>query len=212
MPAMTSIDAPSTKTSLEAVILEVDDLSLAESFYGTAFDLGSRLSLRGSDAPATGFRGFTLSLVVSQPANVDELVGAALDAGATPVKPVKKSFWGYGAVVQAPDGAIWKVATSAKKNTGPASREVDEVVVLLGCDDVAASKSFYVEHGLKVAKSFGSRYVQFDSQPVTVALYRHRALAKDAGVPPEGSGSHRIALRGDGTQFTDPDGFTWEAA
>ncbi len=212
MPAMTSNDATSTKTSLRSVILEVDDLPLAESFYSTAFDLGSRLGLRGSDAPTTGFRGFTLSLVVAQPANVDELIGAALDGGATPVKPVKKTFWGYGAVVQAPDGTIWKVATSAKKNTGPATREVDEVVLLLGCEDVAASKNFYVERGLKVAKSFGSRYVQFDSDPVTLALYRHRALAKDAGVPSEGAGSHRIAIQGDGTQFTDPDGFTWESA
>jgi predicted lactoylglutathione lyase len=194
------------------VILEVDDLSLAESFYGQAFALGARLGLRASDAPTTGFRGYTLSLVVSQPTNVDALLGAALDGGATPVKPTKKTFWGYGGVVQAPDGAIWKVATSSKKNIGPATREVDEVVVLLGCDDVAASKSFYVKHGLKVAKSFGGRYVQFESDPVTLALYRHSALAKDAGVPAEGSGSHRIALRGNDTRFTDPDGFAWEAA
>jgi hypothetical protein len=51
-----------------------------------------------------GFRGFTLSLVVSQPATVDGLSGAALDAGATPLKPAAKSLWGYGGVVQAPDG------------------------------------------------------------------------------------------------------------
>jgi uncharacterized glyoxalase superfamily protein PhnB len=211
MPATTSIDARSTTTSLQTVILEVDDLSLAESFYGAAFDLGSRLGLRASDAPTTGFRGFTLSLVVSQPATVDELIGAALDGGASPVKPTKKSLWGYGGVVQAPDGTLWKVATSSKKNTGPATRELDEVVLLIGCNDVPASKAFYVERGLKVAKSFGSRYVQFDSGPITLALYRHRALAKDAGVPAEGSGSRRIALRGEGTQFTDPDGFAWEA-
>lgn len=30
------------------------------------------------------------------------------------LKPAKKGFWGYGAVVQAPEGTIWKVATSSK--------------------------------------------------------------------------------------------------
>jgi len=40
-------------------------------------------------------------------------------AAATPMKPVTKSFWGYGGVVRAPDGTIWKVATSAKKDTDP---------------------------------------------------------------------------------------------
>jgi predicted lactoylglutathione lyase len=47
-----------------------------------------------------------LSLVVSQPATVDGFIGAAFDAGATPLKPAKKSFWGYGGVVRAPDGTI----------------------------------------------------------------------------------------------------------
>lgn len=31
------------------------------------------------------------------------------------------SFWGYGGAVQSPDGAIWQVATSNKKDTGPAT-------------------------------------------------------------------------------------------
>jgi hypothetical protein len=64
------------------------------------------------------------------------LVGAALDAGATPLKPAAKSLWGYGGVVQAPDGTIWKVATSAKKDTGPATRRIDERVLVLGVADV----------------------------------------------------------------------------
>jgi hypothetical protein len=37
-------------------------------------------------------------------------------------------------------------------------------------------------------------------------------LAKDAGVPLEGSGSHRLAIGGDAGSFTDPDWFEWEAA
>ena len=46
---------------------------------------------------------------MSQPATADGLIGAALDAGATPLKATKKSLWGYGGVVRAPDGTIWKV-------------------------------------------------------------------------------------------------------
>jgi hypothetical protein len=122
-------------------------------------------------------------------------------------------MWGVGGVVQAPDGAIWKVATSAKKDTGPATRDVDQVVVLLAADDVAASKRFYVDRGLAVGKSFG-KYVEFamPSSAVKLGLYGRRALAKDAGVAPEGTGSHRLVINGDSGPFADPDGFAWEAA
>jgi uncharacterized glyoxalase superfamily protein PhnB len=197
-------------TAIESVTLEVPDIAAAGAFYAAAFGLGDQLVLRSSDAPTTGFRGFTLSLVVSQPATVDELIGTAVQAGATPLKPVKKSFWGYGGVVSAPDGTTWKVATSSKKDTGPATREIDEIVLLLGAADVAASKRFYVERGLDVAKSFGRKYVQFDTAPIKLALYGRRALAKDAGVDADGTGSHRIVIGGDAGSFTDPDGFAWE--
>ena len=200
-------------TSIESVILEVPDPSAADSFYTAAFGLGARLGVRAAEAPTTGFRGFTLSLVVSQPSTVDSLIGTALDAGATALKPASKSFWGYGGVVQAPDGAIWKVATSSKKETGPATREVDDFVLLLGVEDVKATKRFYVDHGLAVGKSFGSKYVEFDlpGSPVRLALYGRRAAAKDAGVGPDGTGSHRIVVVSDAGPFVDPDGFAWEA-
>ena len=209
---MTTIEsvARPAMTSIESVTLEVGDPTVANAFYAAAFDLGTQVSLRASEAPTTGFRGFTLSLVVSQPATVDGLVGAALDAGATPLKPVKKGFWGYGGVVRAPDGTIWKVATSSKKDTGPATRRIDEIVLLLGVADVAASKRFYVDRGLQVARSFGRKYVQFATAQVKVALYGRRALAKDAGVSPDGTGSHRIVIGSDAGSFTDPDGFAWE--
>ena len=199
-------------TSIESVALEVDDPTVAERFYAAAFGLGTKLAVRGSDAPTSGFRGFTLSLVVSQPATVDGLIGAALDAGATPLKSAARSLWGYGGVVQAPDGTIWKVATSSKKNTGPASRQIDQIVLLLGAADVAASKRFYVDRGLAVARSFARAYVEFaaPSTHIKLALYKRRALAKDAGVPPDGTGSHRIAIHSDAGPFTDPDGFAWE--
>lgn len=199
-------------TSISSVILDVPDTESAESFYAAAFGLGSVLGLRAGKEPTTGFRGFTLSLVVSQPATAAAFLRAALDAGATVLKPAKKSVWGYGGVVQAPDGAIWKVATSSKKNTGPSTRQIEQIVLLLGAADVAASKKFYLERGLPVAKSFGRKYVEVatESSDVKLALYARRALAKDAGVPPDGEGSHGIVIGSDSGPFTDPDGFRWE--
>ncbi|WP_327362126.1 MULTISPECIES: glyoxalase [unclassified Streptomyces] len=199
--------------SLASVTLEVADHTAADRFY-TAFGPGARVRLQASEAPTSGFRGFALALTVSQPATVDAFLGAALDAGATALKPASKSFWGYGGVVRAPDGTIWKVATSARKDTGPDTRQIDEIVLLLGSADVSASKRFYVGQGLAVAKSFGSKYVQFDapSGGVKLALYGRRALAKDLGVPADGAGSHRLVLGSGAGPFTDPDGFAWEAA
>ncbi|MGY1495149.1 glyoxalase [Streptomyces sp. QTS52] len=200
--------------SLDSVTLEVADTASAARFYSAAFGLGpSQVRLRAAESPTAGFRGFTLSLVVSQPGNVDALVGSALEAGATVLKPVSKSLWGYGGVVQAPDGTIWKIATSAKKDTRPAAREFDELVLLLGVEDVKAGKQFYVEQGLTVKKSFGGTYVEFaaGSGPLKLALYKRRALAKDAGVAADGSGSHRLVLSSAAGPFNDPDGFVWEA-
>lgn len=201
-------------TSIEYITLEVPDLDAADRFYANAFGLDKQLRLRQSDAPTSGFRGCTLSLTVAQPGTVSSLLDSALAAGATALKPAAKSFWGFGGVVRAPDGTIWKVATSAKKDTGPVTREIDKFVLLLGAADVAASKRFYVDHGVEVARSFGRKYVEFANTDgaVTFALYGRRALAKDAGVDADGSGSHRIAIGGDGGTFTDPDGFGWEVA
>jgi uncharacterized glyoxalase superfamily protein PhnB len=200
-------------TGIESVTLEAPDATVADTFHAAAFGPGTPVHARASEAPTTGFRGFTLSLVVSQPSTVDALVGAALEAGATELKPAKKSLWGYDGVVRGPEGTIWTIASSSKKDRGPATREIDEFVLQLGVADVAASKRFYVERGLEVAKSYGRKYVQFasPSSPVTLALYGRRALAKTAGVSPDGTGSHRIAINSAAGPFTDPDGFTWDA-
>ncbi|HEX3590197.1 MAG TPA: glyoxalase [Pseudonocardiaceae bacterium] len=199
-------------TSIESLTVEVADPKAAESFYTNAFGLDSQLRLRATEAPTAGFRGFTVSLTVAQPATAKNLLDSAIAAGAKTLKPAAKSFWGYGGVVQAPDGTIWKVATSSKKDTGPATRDVDQIVLLLGVEDMVASKRFYVEHGLAVRRSFGRKYVEFDtaSSNVTLALYGRRALAKDAGVSPDGSGSHRLTIGSATGSFTDPDGFAWE--
>jgi hypothetical protein len=200
--------------SIRSIVLEGPDPTLAEEFYAAVFGPDAPVRVRDSREPTSGFRGFVLSPVVPRPADVDRLVDAALRAGATVLKPATRSLWGYGGVFQAPDGAIWKVATSAKKDTGPPTGRIDSVVLLLGAADVIASKRFYVDRGLPVAKSFGRKYVEFDtpSDPVTLALYGRRALAKDVGVPADGTGSHRFVIVGEGGPFTDPDAFAWEAA
>lgn len=196
--------------SIDHLIIEADDPTVHGSFYADAFALGPRVQVRGSTEPTSGFRGFTLSLVVPGPAGVDALAAAAVEAGGRVLKAASKSLWGYGGVVQAPDGTVVTLASSSKKDTGPADGTLDELVLQLGVDDVAASKRFYTEQGLTVGQSFGRKYVTFETGPVTLALYQRRALAKTAGVPPEGTGSHRVAVAADTGPFTDPDGFVWE--
>ncbi|MFJ5073037.1 glyoxalase [Streptomyces sp. NPDC088553] len=211
---MATTASTAAHTSLTSVTLEVADLEAARRFY-CAFGVDTYIRLRASDEPTTGFRGFTLALTVSGPATVDGFVGAAAAAGATVLKPAAKSLWGYGAVVQAPDGTIWKIATSAKKDTGPATREIDEVVLLIGVENVKATKEFYVGRGLSVGKSFGGKYAEFTaghSSPIKLALYKRRALAKDLGVAVDGTGSHCVVLGGTAGAFTDLDGFAWEPA
>lgn len=202
-----------TLTRIDSITLGAADPEASARFHRDAFDLDDRVRTAQTDAATDGFRGYTLSLVAPQPANVAALFDAAVAAGAGILKPLAKSLWGYGGVVQAPDGAIWNLATSNKKDSAPASRAFDHVVLLLGVEDVSASKRFYAERGLTVGKSFGS-YVDFDlpGSPIGLGLYRRRALAKSAGVSAEGSGSHRIRITGDGGAFVDPDGFEWDAA
>ena len=82
---MTDTSTTSVKAATAAitsVTLEVPDPAAAGEFYRAAFGLGSTVRVRASQAPTSGFRGFTLSLVVSQPSTVDALVGGALDAQA----------------------------------------------------------------------------------------------------------------------------------
>ncbi|MFJ3205957.1 glyoxalase [Streptomyces sp. NPDC086989] len=211
---MATTASTAAPTSLASVTLEVADSEAAHRFY-TAFGVDTYVRLRVSEADSAGFRGFTLGLTVSNPATVDGFFASAVDAGATVLKPTAKSLWGYSGVVRAPDGTIWKIATSAKKDTGPDTREVDDLVLLLGVEAVKATRQFYVERGLTVAKSFGGKYTEFapgTSSPVKLALYKRSALAKDLGVPVDGDGSHRIVLGSTAGTFTDPDGFVWEPA
>jgi catechol 2,3-dioxygenase-like lactoylglutathione lyase family enzyme len=199
-------------SNIQTLVLEVADPAAARAFYAQAFGPDLPLDFRAGATPSEGFRGFHVSFLMAQPADVDALAESALAAGATTIKPVSKSFWGYGGVLRAPDGAIWKVASSSKKNTGPVSRSFESIALLIGATDVAASKQFYVDRGFTVGKSFGKKYVEFTAGTgrVTLALLGRKALAKDAGVPVGGSGSHRLTIVGGSTAATDPDGFAWE--
>lgn len=202
-------------TSINQVTLEVTNPSAAENFYLSAFGPGTHVHTRASEAASTGFRGFTLGLDVAGPASVDKLFARAIAAGATAANPPKKQVWGgYSGVFEAPDGTIWKVATATKKDNGQADTTIERTVLLLGVADVKASKQFYVDHGLTVAKSFGGKYVEFEAGAgtVTLGLYKRAGLAKEFGVSPEGTGSHRLTIGCDGEPFTDFDGFAWESA
>ncbi len=61
-----------------------------------------------------------------------------------------------------------------------------------------------------MAKTFGRKYVKFaaPSGHVKPALYGRSFATKDAGVSPDGTGSHRIVLGSDAGNFTDPDVIT----
>lgn len=201
-------------SNLASVTIEASDADAARDFYAAAFGTGLPLDFRVSEQPTSGFRGFHISLTMAQPSDVDAVFAAALAASAREVQPVKKSLWGYGGVLEAPDGSIWKVVSSSKKDKGPTSRDFESLVLLIGADDVAASKDFYVGRGFEVEKSFGKKYVEFKQGDgaFVLGLLSRKALAKDASVPMEGSGSHRVVLHGGDAAAVDPDGFVWEPA
>ncbi|WP_243061988.1 glyoxalase [Humibacter sp. RRB41] len=186
-----------------------DAVGAAESFYRDALGLGDRVGVRATTQASTGFRGFAPSLIFIQPGDVDAAVERALASGAQVLKPVEKSLWGYGGSLLAPDGTAWQIASANKTATGPATGEVEKLVILLGVGSVKASKRFYQEQGLTTTKSFPA-YVEFDSGAVKLALYKRAALAKQVGIDEAGSGAHRLAVVAGGT-FTDPDGYAWIA-
>jgi len=141
-------------------------------------------------------RGFTLSLTVSQPPpstahrRRPRLRRLAAEGGC-------KSLWATRRRTS-PGRDDLKVATSAKKDTGPATGRSTG-----SCScwsrDVAASKRFYVDRGLAVAKSFGPQ----------VRRVRHSVESRQAGAlrapcPGQGrrrlsgsTGSHRLMIGSD---------------
>ena len=84
--------------AIETVTLEVPDPTAAD-----AFELGPRIGVRASAVETTGFRGFTMSLVVSQPSTVDSLIGTALDTGSHRIV-----IGGDAGPFTDPDGFVWE--------------------------------------------------------------------------------------------------------
>jgi catechol 2,3-dioxygenase-like lactoylglutathione lyase family enzyme len=63
------------------------------------------------DPGASGFGGIALAHNVRSRAEVDEIIGQAVQAGATVTKPAAETFYGgYAAVFTDPDGHPWEVA------------------------------------------------------------------------------------------------------
>src|ERR1700748_4010495 len=83
-------------TAITLLNLEVADPAASQHFYEAALGVGSQVRGRTADTPATGFRGFTISLVVGQPSTVDSLVETSLAGGAKTLKAAAKGLWGYG--------------------------------------------------------------------------------------------------------------------
>ena len=118
------------------IALGVADMARARRFYGDGLGWGESaasnesisfiqaggvvLGLYGRAALAedvgvpddgSGFRGVTLAHNVTSEADVDRVLGEAVQAGATLVKPGQRVFWGgYSGYFADPDGHLWEVA------------------------------------------------------------------------------------------------------
>jgi hypothetical protein len=169
--------------SIESVTLDAADPTAANRFYTAAHR--------------------------AQPATVNGFIGA-LDAGATPLKPAAKSFRAT-AASHKPGRDDQAGLDLGEEDAGPATRQIDEIVLLPGVADVAASKRFSVDRGLAVAKSFGRKHVESANsvESAELALYGRCDLA---GVSPDGTGSHRLMMGSDAGPSTDQDRFACAAA
>ena len=132
------------KPRISMITLGVEDLSRSVWFYRDGlgfpsqestpevafFDLnGSWLGLYGRDALAedagvpadgSGFNGFSLAHNVASEAEVEQVIGQAVAAGATLIKPAQKVFWGgFSGYFADPDGYLWEVAHNPLFWIGP---------------------------------------------------------------------------------------------
>lgn len=198
-------------TTIDHLEIATPDLTTARRFYADALGLGDLVRPREEDAPG-GFQGYTLSLVAAQPSDVDALMSRALDAGARALQEPKKSLWGYGGSLVAPDGTIVTLASENKKDTAPPTRRAEHVVLQLGVDDVSASQKSYEDRGFIVSKSYGKRYVEFETGAVTMSLNKRAVVAKAASVEDRGGRPQGLIIVGGSEAFTDPDGYDWKPA
>ncbi len=157
------------------------------------------------DPASSGFRGLHISLIFAAAAPVDALLDRVSASEGRVIKPAKKQLWGgYSGTFADPEGHLWKVASSvrpARKTSRSGTEQVSgatpkEIAVTLGAANFKRAKQFY-KAGLhcQVAKSFGT-FATFEhaSGSATLGLYKWDALAKDAGVAPNGSGFRGFAV------------------
>lgn len=129
---------------ISMITLGVTDLDRAIAFYRDGLGLplndgpegiaffglnGSWLSLYARDSLAAdatvasegdGFRGFSIAHNVATEAEVDRVLDAAVDAGATLVKPAQRVEWGgYSGYFADLDGFLWEVAHNPFMWIGP---------------------------------------------------------------------------------------------
>ncbi|WP_068160333.1 VOC family protein [Rhodococcus phenolicus] len=153
----------------------------------------------GTPLKSSGFLGYVLSTIVSQPAEVKALLDAATANGAAVVKPAKKGLFGeFTAVYQAPDGAVWKLTAASKKDTDriPTVPKPTETAVFLGVAKPKASKVFYEALGMRTDRDYGNKFVDFTiaGGGSRLGLLSRKALAKDAGVDEHGDGAGTLVL------------------
>ena len=123
-----------TPQRVTLITLGVDDLPRARAFYealgwraaeaqesvvffqmhGALLGLFGRADLakdQGRPGVALGTGAMTLAQNFTTEAEVDAAYGAALAAGATPLKAPEKVFWGgYSGYYADPDGHVWELA------------------------------------------------------------------------------------------------------
>ena len=130
---------PVMESRLSMMSLGVKDLKVSRRFYSEGlgfierqqtnefivfYDLGAfTLSLYPLENLAAevampqvgeGFRGFTLSHNMRSEQEVDELLSAAVFAGARLIKKPSRADWGgYSGYFSDPDGFLWEVATGS---------------------------------------------------------------------------------------------------
>src|SRR3954465_14846262 len=210
---------------IDLITLGAKDLSRTQEFYEEGFGLQGRTAGGGSvtfglgdgssglelcpwDALAdeagmspegTGFRGFTLSYIVEQPAEVDDMLARLVHAGGELSKQPRLAFWGYSAHVADPSGHLWKIASPKRRpliarkrasNGVPERVEPQELALTIGVADMKRAKRFYADGLGNPTKKDYSKFVSFDGGDGApdLALYRWDALAADADVAPAGGG------------------------